>query len=311
MSRSEGEPPPPQPSTSQARDQEVPEEEDSSESEEEWEQGMQTQVSLSRNESALVSDLRQVGKYTRKMRELQKKFQSLILPESGEPARREEQPVVNTDLMSVFESGGESTQISPRETGFELPVFAHVPATVREKIGMFGYMDLSTMLPRESCGFEEDELVQKKKASGEIVWTTKKSYVPITSLEIWEKAFGIYALLRFHPNLAVPLRQYEYTIRRWAAIYPWINVYNYDRQFRKAVSENPQKKWDKVDQELAAIEPRTPKRKCTNRRNKIRRELERERLPFLVGSLIKVIAHVDRLADLNMCAKDAISPAMV
>ncbi len=241
--------------------QQIQRQSSSSESDkEEPKQGNQETNSVMDRES-ILANLKKVRKYQNKVQRLRQKFQGLILQNTGtRETEKEASEGGATDLISILEGTGKSTQVSPRD-GFELPVFTHVPSPAREKIGTIGYTDLSTMLLQEGCNFEDDELVQRKKPDGEVVWTTKKKYVPITSLKLWEKAFGIYSaiLLRYHPRMAVPLRQYEYTIRQWSKVYPGINVYNYDRQFCRAMSENPSRHWDRVDQEIASIElPKNP-----------------------------------------------------
>ena len=85
------------------------------------------------------------------------------------------------DLFSVFESTGESPRISPRDQGFELPVFVHILPQARDKIATFAYTDLSTVLPEDGCAFENEEWVMKGNPGRPegITWGPKKNYKKI------------------------------------------------------------------------------------------------------------------------------------
>ncbi len=194
------------------------------------------------------------------MYDLSRKFDGIVLPETGPEKENTNTQPGQSDFNSLF-GPGESPEISPRDSGFSMPVLSHLTDAAKDKISVFGYIDFATMFPQEGFLEDEDEMVAKKSDQGEIVWGRRSHKVPIDSLEVWLKAFTIYSavLLKFHPRLAVALKQYEFVIMRWSKVYPWQNVYSYDKAFRRSISKDPTIRWDRIDHDLAALElPKEP-----------------------------------------------------
>ena len=100
-------------------------------------------------------------------------------------------------------------------------------------------IDLATLMPDQQFA-EEQGMIINKCEDGLLSWVPKCPAKQITSWPIWQVGFSTYSaiLLKYHPHLAVSLKQYEHTIQDAGFKHAWYKVYNYDCKFRHLMEQN-------------------------------------------------------------------------
>ena len=142
-------------------------------------------------------------------------------------------------------------------------VTCHVDAALRGKIEQGGFVELERLLPKQRGFFgmsnEENRmnLVQKE---GNMYFVPAPSINHITGVRRWEQAFRIYAAIysQANPSRAAEIWQYVHVINVAASAYSWDNVAYYDTTFRQLMSQNPNRSWSKIYNNMWNIAMRDP-----------------------------------------------------
>ncbi len=73
---------------------------------------------------------------------------------------------------------------------------------------------------------------------------------------VWSQAFRVYhsVFSYFKPQRSAELIQHKHNIMGAAKSFPWVNVYSYDKKFRRHMQKYPERKWGKLHQNLYLAE---------------------------------------------------------
>ena len=144
-------------------------------------------------------------------------------------------------------------------------VTAHIDNNTMYKIARGQLLDLDKLTPKEVTKVydKSDNQIEFVNKDGKTYFVpcAEKESAKISGVRGWEKAFRVYAAIytRFNPHRGAEIYQYVHSINLAAASYSWDNVAYYDFQFRKIMSDNPQRSWAKVHTQLWSLAMRDAK----------------------------------------------------
>ena len=121
----------------------------------------------------------------------------------------------------------------------------HVKDEVKRKIWANNYVDFSDLLDKD----KDDQLLHVTQSNNSLL-TFKKTKVD--GWAMWNKAFHIYTEI-YHlkfPSKCINLVQYLGILNNLAGKFPFTQVYNYDKDFRQQMEEQPDMPWHRIDQQL-------------------------------------------------------------
>ena len=139
-----------------------------------------------------------------------------------------------------------------------LVIGAHVDPLIQQKIINNEFVDFSKLLPKNrfSASDEENrlELVTRGGATY-FVPASDRDNASITSFTKWEQAFRVFSNIfsRAYPSKVTELIQYNDIIHVAASTYIWENVYRYDKEFRRHISNFPHHSWSVILQQAWAM----------------------------------------------------------
>jgi hypothetical protein len=88
--------------------------------------------------------------------------------------------------------------------------------------------------------------------NGNVVVNTENKNLNVKNIESWTDAFCNFAkvALQRHPMIATDLISYMTLIRGVVSDALFERVYNYDKQFRLRIAQNPTRSWSQIDGNL-------------------------------------------------------------
>ena len=130
-------------------------------------------------------------------------------------------------------------------------VAAHIDHKTRIQILNHEYIDFAKLLPRTRLGGmphdDENQFMQIVNRGGTAGFMTMsdRGGGNITSYGKWEQAFRVFSDIytNQYPSRATELIQYNHTIHTASQSYIWDNVYMYDIEVRKHMSNHPSRNW--------------------------------------------------------------------
>ena len=145
-------------------------------------------------------------------------------------------------------------------------VTCHVDTNTTSLIKKGGLVDLDKISPNEknakiSTDENRIEFVNKDGKTYFVPCNDRENTNKINGIRSWEKAFRVYAAIytQANPHRGAEIYQYVHSINLAAASYQWENVAYYDFQFRSLMSQNPQRSWAKVHNQLWTLSMRDVK----------------------------------------------------
>ena len=126
-----------------------------------------------------------------------------------------------------------------------LVVGAHIDPATQEKIAQGAYVDFGKLLPKDKILAEEENKLELIIKNGKTYWSPVSETVVIHNFQRWEQAFCVFSniYMRYHPQKAGELIQYNHVIHSILLTYAWDNVYAYDKEFRLHISRHPDRSW--------------------------------------------------------------------
>ena len=125
----------------------------------------------------------------------------------------------------------------------------HVPLAIRHLIWADNYVDLLLLLDKDVSAEQPLQFVTK---NGKLALVKAPVGNKIDSWGQWNKAFcfftEIYAIK--YPFKCTQLVQYAGLLNNLAGKFPFYQVYNYDKEFRRELEQVPGLQWNKIDQQL-------------------------------------------------------------
>ena len=125
----------------------------------------------------------------------------------------------------------------------------HVPLVLHRLIWADNYVDLSLLLDKDVSAEQPLQFVTK---NSKLALVKSPAGNKIDSWGQWNKAFcfftEIYAIK--YPFKCMQLVQYAGLLNNLAGKFPFYQVYNYDKEFRKELEQVPGLQWNKIDQQL-------------------------------------------------------------
>ena len=121
---------------------------------------------------------------------------------------------------------------------------------IRRKIWSHSYIDFSDLLDKD----KDDAPLQITNANGMLSF--KKAKVnKVDGWATWNKAFRVFTEIYClkYPTKCIDLVQYLGILNNLAGKFPFTQVYNYDKEFREELEEDPQLPWNKIDQQIWAV----------------------------------------------------------
>ena len=121
---------------------------------------------------------------------------------------------------------------------------------IRRKIWSHSYVDFSDLLDKD----KDDAPLQVTNANGMLSF--KKAKVnKVDGWASWNKAFRVFTEIYSlkYPAKCIDLVQYSGILNNLAGKFPFSQVYNYDKEFRQELEEEPHLPWNKVHQQIWAI----------------------------------------------------------
>ena len=118
----------------------------------------------------------------------------------------------------------------------------HVDDSIQDKIKNGEYVDFAKLLPRDRyVDNNQLELIYKGGQTYFVPAAERDSAGAITNFQKWEQAFRVFSNIytKECPSRAVELIQYNHVIFTSASSYIWENVYAYDKEFRRHMSNFP------------------------------------------------------------------------
>lgn len=125
----------------------------------------------------------------------------------------------------------------------------NVSQTLKEKITNGEYIDLGLLLTNTAHGQEHNNIIVMNNGQ---LQCQPKSGKKISDISSWIDAFLIFMSIYVgsHPESAMGLIKYMYTVKLGASRSSGLSWYEYDQQFRYKVHKNSEVSWGVVDQEL-------------------------------------------------------------
>ena len=138
----------------------------------------------------------------------------------------------------------------------------HIDLVLKQKIEEGGFIDLARLMPKDRIRAEEDHRLEMINKGGltYCVLISDRELTNINSYIRSEQAFWIYLNIyaKANPNRVTELLQYNHVIEVAATNFAWDEVYQYDREFRMHMSENPDRNWGIILQQAWVLCLKTP-----------------------------------------------------
>ena len=201
-------------------------------------------------------------------------------------------------MVNWVENNAEREDMAVRSADIDkryLVIGAHVDPMIQQKIINNEFVDFSKLLPNNRFnGNEEENRLELVTRNGStyFVPASDRDSTSITSFAKWEQAFRVFSNIysRAYPGKAMELIQYNHVIHVVASTYIWENVYRYDKEFRRHISNFPHHSWSVILQQAWAmyLKDRIPQRfdrhdnyaqRNPSKVNKIRRRFNKGKCP--------------------------------
>ena len=121
---------------------------------------------------------------------------------------------------------------------------------IRRKIWAHTFVDFSDLLDKD----KDDAPLHVINTNG--LLSFKKAKVnKVDGWALWNKAFRVFTEIYClkYPAKCIDLVQYSGILNNLAGKFPFAQVYNYDKEFRQELEEEPQLQWNKIDQQIWAV----------------------------------------------------------
>lgn len=130
-----------------------------------------------------------------------------------------------------------------------------ISQSLKEKIWGLQYINLALLLHQNFDVPSEPKMNSLTVLNGNVVVNTENKNLKvknIENIESWTDAFCNFAkvALQRHPMLATDLISYMILIRGAVSDALFERVYNYDKQFRLRIAQNPIRSWSQIDGNL-------------------------------------------------------------
>ena len=125
---------------------------------------------------------------------------------------------------------------------------SHLDPATRQKIINHEFVDFAKLLPPRDRKFnanEDEQLMRLINKGGQAFYALVENGSAISSYGKWEQAFRVFLDVynsKF-PTRATELIQYNHIIFMASVTYAWENMYTYDQEFRRHMSQNPSRNW--------------------------------------------------------------------
>ena len=136
----------------------------------------------------------------------------------------------------------------------------HIKGNLRDKIERGQFVELERLLPKTRGSFGEDNRMNLIFKEGKTYFVPAPVSNRINGIRRWEQAFRIYAAIysQANPHCAAEIWQYVHVINVAAGAYVWDNVSYYDITFRQLMSQNPERSWSKIYNNMWNLAMREP-----------------------------------------------------
>ena len=128
-----------------------------------------------------------------------------------------------------------------------LLVAAHVDEVIQRKIANHEYVEFAKLLPKDKVTTESDNRMEMVNRGGLSYWVpvSDRESSSIHGFGKWEQAFRVFMniYLRFHPQRAAELIEYNHSIFHASQSYAWDNVAAYDVDFRLHMARHANRSW--------------------------------------------------------------------
>ena len=121
---------------------------------------------------------------------------------------------------------------------------------IRRKIWANTFVDFSDLLDKD----KDDAPLHVTNTNGMLSF--KKAKVnKVDGWASWNKAFRVFTEIYClkYPAKCIELVQYSGILNNLAGKFPFVQVYNYDKEFRQELEEDPQLQWNKINQQIWAV----------------------------------------------------------
>ena len=128
----------------------------------------------------------------------------------------------------------------------------HLTQVQKDKIWQFQLVDLASLYPTNRTIPQVNSLMIAEGPDKKYELKPFEKLKNITNWVQWYHCFTIYAvtLVEKYPNRGMELLTYMREIGELARSFAWPLVYNYDKQFRLNVQDDPSKYWGRMDPDL-------------------------------------------------------------
>ena len=164
----------------------------------------------------------------------------------------------------IFEvKGKESTYLHTAliDEGYVM-MGTHLDTGTKQKIEEGQYVDLARLLPRDKVRTEDDHRLEMVNKGELTYWIpmADRDLSPINSYIRWEQVFRVYTnvFAKANPNRVTEILQYNHTIELAVTSFHWNDIYQYDREFRIHMGENPERNWGIILQQGWSIYLKNP-----------------------------------------------------
>ena len=120
----------------------------------------------------------------------------------------------------------------------------HVKGEVKRKIWANSYVDLSELWDKD----KDDQPLHVMQSNNCLLTFRKTKINKVDGWATWNKVFYIFIeiyCLKF-PSKCINLVQYIGILNNLAGKFPFVQVYNYDKDFRQQMEEQPDMPWHKL-----------------------------------------------------------------
>ena len=121
----------------------------------------------------------------------------------------------------------------------------HVKDDVKRKIWTNTFVDLSDLLDKD----KDDQPLHVTQSNTSLLTFKNTIINKVDGWAMWNKAFCIFIEIYF-PSKCINLVQYMGILNNLAIKFPFVQVYNNNKDFRQQIEQQPDLPWHKIDQEL-------------------------------------------------------------
>ena len=132
-----------------------------------------------------------------------------------------------------------------------ITVGSHVDEFTIGKIRRSEYIDFGKLIPRDQILVAEDSRLELVVKGGQTYYVPVNKTTEITNFNKWEQAFRVFANIytKYYPHQSSELIEYNHVIHTISMVYPWDNIYLYDKDFRLHIGKHPDHNWSIILQQ--------------------------------------------------------------